>query len=327
MKKLLNNSHKKFYSTQLIKISKEMRRYCPVFIVGEARSGTSILYRTLQKHSVFRPKKINLHEAKMFHYSNRSYLLEDAENSNPLCYMLNNIEMYKQFLTSIKKIRLMHRVLCMISGYQSINFRLANRIQLWWYLNLNHVVLRSFFYFAKEARGANRLVEKTPNNLRHSTKLILAFPKSKLLYIYRHPIDVYTSYVRRGKIESKEGWLNLSPDRFCGIYRNRIRIALKYSRKAKDSFLLVKYEDFTQKTDIEVKKICTFLGVCFQKETITEKNPDLTKWKPDPYLFAEIRPKTKNWRDYIRFEDAQYIETQLIAEMKMLDYERYTNHK
>ena len=104
----------------------------------------------------------------------------------------------------------MHRAVHMIFGYQSIDVKLASRVQLWWYLNLNHLVLRSFYYFAGIAREPNRLVEKSPGNLSHSMKLILAFPNSKLLYIYRHPIDVYTSYVKRSIIEPNARWLELT---------------------------------------------------------------------------------------------------------------------
>ena len=147
-----------------------MKRSRPVFIVGAARSGTSILYRTLQKHSVFKPKKINLTEVQIFKYTNRSYLFENEEGSATLDYMLNNRKAYKQFLTTIKKIQLMHRAVRIIFGYKSINLRLADQVQLWWYLNFNHLVLRSFFYFAEKARESNRLVEKSPNNLRYAIK-------------------------------------------------------------------------------------------------------------------------------------------------------------
>jgi len=212
----------------------------------------------------------------------------------------------------------------MIFGYKSINLKIANRVKLWWYFNLNHLVLRSFYYFAGKAREPNRIVEKSPGNLTHSKKLMLAFPNSKLLYIYRHPIDVYSSYVKRSKIEREARWTKLTTDEFCRIYRSSTKLAFKYSRKMEDNFLLVKYEDFTQKTEFEFNKICRFLEVPFENEAITETNPDLTKWHLDPYLFANITPKTKKWQDYISVESAKYIETQLTEEMKVLNYERYT---
>ena len=327
MRKLNKNSNKEIYTNCLIKISKVMNRSHPVFIIGAARSGTSTLYRTLQKHSVFQPKKIDLTEVQIFNYTNRSYLLENEEGSAPLSYMLHNRETYKHFLTTIKEIQLMHRAVHMIFGYKSIDLKLADRVQLWWYLNFNHLVLRSFYYFAGKARESNRLVEKSPNNLRHAIKLKLAFPNSKLLYIYRHPIDVYTSYVKRSMIEPNASWLKLTADKFCEMYRNNTRLTLNYSQKMKDHILLIRYEDFTQKTDTEFKKICRFLEVPFEKEAILERNPDLTIWEPDPYLFAKITHKTKKWQDYISFKSAKYIETQLTEEMKVLNFERYTNHK
>jgi len=39
------------------KISDKMEELSPVFIVGAGRSGTSILYRIIQNHPVFAPKK------------------------------------------------------------------------------------------------------------------------------------------------------------------------------------------------------------------------------------------------------------------------------
>jgi hypothetical protein len=261
-----------------------------------------------------------------FDQETRFSLLKNAKHIEPLAYMLFNREIYNQFLTSIKKIRLMHRAVHKLFGDRSINFKLKNKLPLWWYFNLNHLVLRSFFYFAGKARKANRLVEKSPNNLAHSMKIIFAFPNSKLLYIYRHPIDVYTSYRKRSKIQPEKRWLKLSRNEFCRKYKNDTQLSIKYSRKLKDHFLLIKYEEFTHKTDIAFKKICRFLEVPFERQAITVKNSDISKWKLNPNLFAEITTKTKKWQDYLSYESAKYIETQLAEEMKVLNYERYTSH-
>ena len=304
---------------RLAKISEEMKHDSPVFIVGEARSGTSILYRTLQKHTVFRPKEINLVETKILSYSSRSFLLKQLDSSNPLRYMLNDHIQYQNFLTSIKKILLLHKLLCF-----RMNLKMVNLVPIWWYMNLNHIVLRSYFYFAKKARGVNRIVEKTPGILEHSPKLLLAFPKCKLVYIYRHPLDVYTSYVKRRQIQPGKPWLELPLNKFCRMYRNDIHLALTYRSRMKQSLLLTKYEDFTQDPETEFARICTFLKIPFEQEAVVETDPDLTKWKPDPHLFGKITPKTKNWQNFISLEKAQYIENQLRTTMKKLKYETYT---
>jgi hypothetical protein len=234
--------------------------------------------------------------------------------------MLNDKEQYEKFLKTITKIRILHRLF-----YIPKSSRLVASIPLWWRINLNHMVLRSYFYFARKARGSERLLEKTPKNLEHAPKLLLAFPKCKMIYIYRHPIDVYSSYAKRAQIEAGKGWLKLSPQDFAKMYMNNIRLALKYRGRMEDSLLLIRYEDFTHKCEAEFKKICSFLKEPYEEEAIIEQNPDLTKWKPDPHLFGEITPKTKNWKDYISLDDASYIEFELSDVMKMLNYQKYTH--
>ncbi len=59
---------------EVLRISKEMALCSPVFIIGEARSGTSILYRTLQKHPTFRPREIDLTETHLFDLIYRTFM-------------------------------------------------------------------------------------------------------------------------------------------------------------------------------------------------------------------------------------------------------------
>ena len=320
---------------KLAMISKKMKHEPFTFIVGDQRSGTTMLYRTLQKHSAFRPKNINLVEVRMWTYSCRSYLLKDEfdhpteQEFHPLTYMLKNQSVYKEFLASIAKIRLMHRLLYSPILYFSIkNQKILNLLNLrpwWWYINLNHLVLRSYFYFAKKSRGSDMILGKTPGSTKYIPHLTLAFPQCKSLYICRHPVDVYTSFVRRGRIQTDQEWLKLPPNRFCEKYKVEIELALRYSTKRKQSFLLIRYEDFTQDTENEFKKICNFLGIPFEKEALIEGAPSLWQSKADPHMTRKITPKTKDWKDYISFEGAQYIENELTTIMKMLNYQRYTN--
>ncbi len=313
----------------LTMISKKIKHEPFTFIVGDQRSGTSMLYRTLQKHSTFRPKKINLVEVRILDYSSRSYLLKDGfdhpsdQEFHPLSYMLKDQTVYREFLASIAKIRLIHHLL-----YSSINLKILKRLNLmtwWWYINLNHLVVRSYFHFAQKARGGNMILAKNPKSTQYIPHLTLAFPQCKSLYICRHPVDVYTSFVRRGKIQTDKKWLKLSPKSFCESYKRETELALRYSTKIKKSFLLIRYEDFTQNTEGEFKRICNFLGIPFEKEALIEGELSQYQSKVDPHLHRKITAKTKDWNDYISFEDAKYIESELTTIIKTLDYQRYTN--
>jgi hypothetical protein len=55
-------------------------------------------------------------------------------------------------------------------------------------------------------RASQRVLEKTPRHVEHIDKLFHCFPKAQMLYIHRHPVDVYSSYVRRGQIDPKADW-------------------------------------------------------------------------------------------------------------------------
>ncbi len=71
--------------------------------------------------------------------------------------------------------------------------------------------------------------------------------------------------------------------------------------------------------------IVLLLQGCSEKEAIYEKNPDLSRWKPDPHLFGQIISKTKDWTDYVTLDEARYIEEELQSTMQRLDYCSYSN--
>ncbi|MEN8133226.1 MAG: sulfotransferase, partial [Pseudomonadota bacterium] len=86
-------------------ISKTMKATSPVFIIGAPRSGTSILYRTLQKHSSFKSREENLQETKLLNYANCSHVFKGNEPKALFHYMLNDQRYYQQFLDSIRPIQ------------------------------------------------------------------------------------------------------------------------------------------------------------------------------------------------------------------------------
>lgn len=292
----------------------------PVFIVGGARCGSSILYKTLQRHPSFRPKEINLEETRFFSLINKSYLFQGNKPDNLFNYMLRDQIRFKDFLDSIRSIRSLHRL-----TDHSLNSYLSRKSKFWWRLNLNHIVIRSYFKYAKLARSCCRIIEKTPGNLDHCTKLTCAFPECRLLYIYRHPLDVYTSYTKRSKTDKDAYWATVSPSDFCSRYRKEIAKAINMKRKNTSVFYMVKYEDFTKDPVRELRKITDFLKEPACDEAVIEENPDLNKWKIDPHLFGSIIPKTKEWSEFTSAKEAAFIEETLASTMQLLCYARYTN--
>jgi len=303
-------------------ISRRMKAASPVFIVGAARSGTSILFRTLQKHSSFRPREVNLEETKLLDHVNASHRFTPEGPEALRRFMLDDEARYAAFLEVIEPIRRRHA-----RKLPEINRKVARRIPWWWKLNRNHEVVRAYFHFAWEARGCERLVEKTPLNMRYTPLLRSAFPRSKCLFIHRHPIDVYSSYCRRHKVDPSAGWADVERHTFTRRYATEIRQARAMLAAWPEGFRMIRYEDFTADPVAVMESICAFLDEPMEEEMLREANPELGKWKADPHLFSKITTKTKDWREFVNARDAEEVEEALATEMEQLGYERHTGSR
>lgn len=294
-----------------------MKASRPVFIVGQPRSGTSILYRTLQKHSSFRPLEPNLVETEIFSHLRRTFIFGMSYPDSLIRFMLNNRTVYREFLDSIRIIRLVSALAV------GVNLVFRDRFDWLWYLNLNHLLLRSYFFYAARARGCRRLVEKTPTNIANIGRLWRAFPEAQFLYIYRHPVDVFSSYRRRAKADPAAAWAaRITPTDFCRSYQAWAERALDWQDQRRNLHM-IRYEDFTRHPAREFRTICEFLEEPFEPQAVREPNPDLNRWRGDPLLWGEIVPATKDWRDHMTAPEADVIQSRLSQVMGRLGYDPY----
>jgi hypothetical protein len=307
---------------RLLAISAQMKASSPVFIVGEARSGTSILYRTLQKHTSFRPRAMNLVETEIFSHLRRTFLFRGSYPRSLIRYMLDDEVAYREFLESIDVIRFASA----LAVVPNLLFR--DRSDFLWYANLNPLLLRSYFFHAANARGCRRLVEKTPTNTANIHRLWRTFPQARFLYIHRHPVDVFSSYRRRARDDPAAVWARqLSPADFCRGYERSVQRVLRWS-ETHDDLLMVRYEHFTRQPAREFRVICEFLQEPFEPQAVLEPNPDPGRWQGDPHLWGDIVPVTKDWRDHMSASEAEVIQSALSDTIKRLGYEPYepTHH-
>jgi hypothetical protein len=294
-----------------------MKHSRPVFIVGEARSGTSILYRTLQKHSSFRPKKTNLAETNIFVHLRRTFMFNHDYPETLRQFMLGDERAYQEFLRSIAVLRMVSAL------WVGPNYVLRDRAAWLWYANLNHLLLRSYFFHAAAARGCRRLVEKTPTNTSNIAKLTRTFPRARLLYVHRHPVDVLGSYRRRAKADPNATWANVTPADFCQSWRASTERVLGWLARGNDNLRLVRYERFTEDPDAEFRRICAFMDEPFEQEAVEERHPDFTRWRGDPLLWGPVVRQTRTWADQVTTAEADYLQQRLRPVMDALGYEPY----
>jgi len=288
----------------------------PVFIVGEARSGTSLLYRTLQKHPSFRPHRQDLVETEVFSHLRRTFMFSRTYPESLLRFMLSDDAAWGAFLRSIRPLQVVN------AAWTPVNYVLRDRVGWLWYANLHHLALRAYFFHAWRARGCPRLLEKTPTNTAHLFRLAHTFPCARFLYIHRHPVDVFTSYRRRAVVDAWAGWAGLSLDEFCRRYESRTRGALEW-RDGHENLHLVRYEALTTESEQAFRAVCEFLNERFVEEALQERAPDPNRWPVDPHLWGGIVRQTKRWQDYLTAEEATELQHRLAGTMVALRYEPY----
>ena len=305
----------------------------PVLIVGAPRSGTSLLYRILQKHSSFKlhgstgDTEVNLAESNVF---SKPYNLSEA---NKLNYLLDNREFYDKFLKTTQQIRQYQNLIAaqfiFSKLYRKEKFSFLRKII--WKITLSNSLTASFFYYAKQARGVKRILEKTPSAIYHLPEIKETFPQAKLLFIHRHPLDVFTSYKRRLETSKTLNlkplelrWLEITPERFCAEYESSITLALKEQNANPDHFLLIAYADLVNQSEKTIETVCQFLGEAYETECLVQDERQTQTWQIDPHLFGEIQKVTKNWQDFIDETEAQWLENRLQDVMIQISYPRYS---
>ncbi len=299
----------------LLAISRRMKQAKPVFIVGEARSGTTILFRTLLKHPVFEPRVENLQESSFVVQAPQAGDFNHVSPRNLRRFMLDDERAWQRFLQSIRPIR----------WWLGPAKRLGPSFGVRWAFAPSRLVARSFVFHARQARGCRRLLEKTPNHVNHVPRLLACFPEARILYIHRHPADVYSSYVRRSRVDPKADWARIGPHQFCRIYRRHTRRILKARHRWPEAVRLVRYGDFTAFPEIELESICGFLGIAYEPDVLSELDDprQWAHWERSRHLYDGIKMHTKNWRDYLGPDDAAFIQVQLKSEMETLGHDPY----
>lgn len=257
----------------------------PVFIVGAPRSGSSILYRTLLKHPSFAvrgPEELALAESSVVNHLDSAPRWKPPRPRSLWLYFLGDEAAYSTFCDEVRK----------LTG--GVGVPDDGSAPAW-----ATPVLEAFVRHAVAVRGCRRMLEKTPTHIERADWLLAALPTAKLLFIHRHPVDTYTSYLRRAAVDPQATWADLSVEEFAEIYRRQGRIAQRLVAEVPERFRAVSYERFTSDPAAVVAEVCEFLGEDFVPEIVDEPNPDLSRARFDPHLYGKITTRTKDNSDYV----------------------------
>jgi Sulfotransferase family len=300
----------------LLRRARDGRAAAPVFIVGEARSGTSIVYRSLLAHPSFAVRDLNLAESFAVQRLLEHPTLEPGTAPELESYMFEDETRFAEFTTALRTVRWWRAMILPLTRRRPVVplFRVS----------LTGIALRAYVDVATEARGCRRLVEKTPHNVAYADQLLATFPLAKLLYVIRHPVDTLSSYRRRQCAEPGASWTGVSVHDFCQRWESSVLLAVRHARRHPRLFLIVRYEAFTGAPETSFAGICAFVHEPFVAGALAEVPGGYGAWKIDPHLFGPIVGNTKTWEEHLSVAEASAVEDRLAEPMAVFGYDRYT---
>ena len=253
-----------------------------IFIIGVGRSGTSLLQSILNSHSEisFLPETQFLRN-----YVFKKNILINESNYRQIIKQLENDSRFSRL--NIYPELVIEKSENMIDVYKSItNLFLKNK--------------------NKKIVG-----DKDPKIIENIKSLNYFFPNSKIIHIIRDPRDVVLS-------RTKARWSKKYPYFIHSIiYYLQMTLGRKmlYKYYSKSNYYELKYEDLIRESDYELKKICNFLGVEYEKNILNYQDSsselvskDEFDWKKETFNPVDSKNFNK-WKKEFNFFKILIIES------------------
>ena len=242
---------------------RQIKNSPPIFIIGSQRSGTSFLYRLVQKYLKIGFGRDNGNFIRLQKLLPCYGDLEQKENISKLVKDIVNIPEFKKRF---------HGLTIDVEEF-------VENLQTKTYPE----VVRRFYAEWADLKGNLRWGGKTPDYAMHAPELFELFPDAKLIHIIRDGRDVALSLFN----------LNWGPKSALFAARHwqeRVRAAIAFGRKlAPRSYMELRYENLLQQPEIEFEHLVRFIEYEGDREEIltrfkreigaTMKRDNWNKWK------------------------------------------------
>lgn len=233
-----------------------------IFIVGNSRSGTTLMMRILDQH----PKVYGVNEGHFF---------EKLWSSNDKNRILTDIEAIQMVahLLSIQRDGYIQKFY--FEKHQQEAIAVVNSIKQQSLTIIN--VFSVFLLYEAQLRNKSIPCEKTPQNVFYLKEILELFPEAKVINMIRDPRAVLLSQKNKGrrgdraeygryrtKREDLRLQINYHPITISRLWNSAVEAAIKYHDHP--NVINVRFEDLLENVDAEMQKVCAFLGINYDIE-------------------------------------------------------------
>ncbi len=227
--------------------------HSPIFIIGNPRSGTSLLRRIINAHSsVVIPPECGFAQWLFKEYSDWTLSSNKEEKVNQFIFDLSRCRKIETWELDFQRLSI-----------EIIKKEPAN------YSKLIDLVYRSYGQSQNQSQSIERWGDKNNYYINHIPLMIQLFPNAQFVLIIRDGRDVSCSYKELAKKKLRGVYKPVLPTDISEIARewlsnneNSLNVLSGLEEK---QFYTVRYEDLVTEADSAVKSICKFLNLDFER--------------------------------------------------------------
>jgi hypothetical protein len=262
----------------------------PIFVVGNSRSGTTMMSRVLGRH----PTVFTLGELHFF-----EQLWSPDDENHPI--------------SETEAAQLLSRLLCIQEdGY--LNQGEPSRFygearELVSSLRLDASTPARLFeaFLSNEAKKNGKEIpcDQTPRNVFYIGEILDLYPKAQVISMIRDPRDVLLSQKRKWKrrflgaknIPLKEAfrsWVNYHPITISKLWNGSARAADNYAEH--NQVHVLRFEDLVAEPENTVRKVCEFVGIPFDERLLEVPHIGSSSGLDSPKQKGISRDRAGSWR-------------------------------
>ncbi len=230
-----------------------------IFIVGNSRSGTTMLGRILGNHSL-------VYTFGELHFFEQQIDISEV-NQRKEWEREKLISMLERLLTISRD-----GFFCQVVPG---NYRYeAEKILAVTTRNDPVSAYDAFLKFETKLHGKTISCEQTPRYLFSALEILEAFPEARMINIVRDPRDVLLSQKNKWRrrflganniplCEAFRAWVNYHPYTITRLWVSAVRTAHRLEKHHR--FMSIHFEDLLQEPDKQITELCEFVGIKFEQ--------------------------------------------------------------
>lgn len=229
-----------------------------IFIVGNSRSGTTMVGRVLGNHSKVNTfGELHFFEHQISASQVRKRLPSDEKRLSDLLQRLLTTAR-DGFFKSVKKGEYLSDAKSILSGANALD---------------EVSIYERFLKFETKRNGKEIPCEQTPRYIFFAEEILDAFAGSLIINVVRDPRDVMLSQKNKWRRrflgaknipfqEAFRAWVNYHPYMISKLWVSAVRTAERFEKNPR--FMNIKFEDFLQNPELVATEMCEFLNVDFE---------------------------------------------------------------